>query len=283
MKTKIFISSSSGANFIPHSHTIKVLPDSISINNDIYEDYKELSIDNFLGMIKLKKLKNINVLSPNKDDIKKEIDNAEKKEYKEFFFITPPNIICNYDNKIKELESENKKKKIHEYKSTLISYLYFHQAIVAEDMLKAGKKIKDIVPKLNKLSNPDNSFLMFLCPKKDSKDEIITDDKKALNLASKAEIKVFSNGKFVTVKPPKRENPLTYFIRLYGEHIRDRKNITPFFVYTNKNSYLKEYSKNMIKPLFPRLRKYDEVPISPSLVKYIGTYAFGIGFINKDI
>ena len=60
--------------------------------------------------------------------------------------------------------------------------------------------------------------------------EIITDDKKALNLASKAEIKVFSNGKFVTVKPPKRENPLTYFIRLYGEHIRDRKNITPFFV-----------------------------------------------------
>jgi hypothetical protein len=43
MKTKIFISSSSGANFIPHSHGIKVLPDVISINNDVYEDYKELT------------------------------------------------------------------------------------------------------------------------------------------------------------------------------------------------------------------------------------------------
>lgn len=282
MKTKIFISSSSGANFIPHSHGIKVLPDVISINNDVYEDYKELSIDNFLGMVKLRKLKNINVLSQDKEEIKKEIKNAEEKEYKEFLFLTPPNIICDYDDKIKDIQEENKKKKIYEYKSTLISYLYFQQAQIAENMLKNGKKIKDILPKLNKVSNPDNSFLIFLCPKKDIKEDLLLDEKKALALASKAEIKVFSNGKFVTVKPPKRENPLTYFIRLYGEHIRER-NITPFLVYTNKKSYLKDYSKNMLKPLFPRLKKYDEVPLSPALVKYVGLNAFGIGFISKDI
>ena len=115
MKTKIFVSSISGIEYIPHQAAITSIPDRIFFSDiEEYDDQEEFAYDSFYTRIKFDS-NDVKVLPARDKTISLLIDQAINNSYDSFLFILPPKKIIDYEEALERIMADRPSLHIHIY------------------------------------------------------------------------------------------------------------------------------------------------------------------------
>ncbi|MCR5112375.1 MAG: DegV family protein [Acholeplasmatales bacterium] len=279
MKTKIFVSSSSGLDYISHAPTISVLPDRIVFSSvEEYEDYAELKAPEFYTRLKYDNEAKPKILAAQYDSINKMIDQALKYKYEAFVVI-----LNKFDDKyydvIKKIIEKRPEINLTIIGTSLLSYPLALGAIAADKMIKAGKTYPEVE---QMLANRSDTFgIYFFSPDEDILPSImkIEYDEDIELSGTNANSYIADQNGITLVKKNKKVYPYQQLIRLFFDAIKD-KETEPFILCTDEYSM---YAKTMEKRLeseYPgkEIKKYY---LTPEFGCQLGCNVVAVGYTEK--
>jgi fatty acid-binding protein DegV len=281
MKTKIFVSSISGIEYIPHQAAITSIPDRIFFSDiEEYDDQEELAYDSFYTRIKFDS-NDVKVLPARDKTISLLIDQAINNSYDSFLFILPPKKIIDYEEALERIMADRPSLHIHVYYSNQVSYPLSYVAQEAERQLRKGASFSTMESVLFKLE--ENMKMYFYSPVEDVLSSELRVDliEDIAKLDTRGDNYLYDNEGLKLQKKSKKVLPL---VKLLDDFLGDISSVSviPFVLYTNKNSLYNKLILSKILESYPRLKKIREIPIPPALGIVLGKYSVGVGYIVKE-
>lgn len=273
MKTKIFVCSNSGIDYMPHSLNIKSIPVILHFSEEEqYEDFLDVSIDAFYSRIRYDENANIKVIFQTYVKLCEYIEEAKSEGYERVLFILAAKEFSDLYIPVKIAVTENKDIECHIYNSDTVSFPLAHMANEADSMFIGGADVKEVFEKLDYIKN--NSKILYFIPN--------CIDESLNSFKSK-----YQNGKLFTLEDGKlleiKVKNSTSYNKLITTIINetDNEDALIFSLYTDKSSiYLNLFDKS-ISEITGEHKKIKQTPITPGVGVYLGSYVVGLGYVIK--
>lgn len=273
MKTRIFVCSNSGIDYVPHSLNVKSIPAIIHFSEEEqYEDYLDVSIDAFYSRMRYDSNAKIKIVFQNYVKLCEYVEEAKNEGYQQILFILGSKEFSDLLIPIQIAISENKDIPCYLYHTNSISYPLAYMTNEADNMLIGGATILEVFERLDFIK--DNYKLFFFIP--DCKDE-----------GSNAFKKKFEQGKLYTLEDGVLQLVKNSKTSAYNKMIKeiidgsDNEDAVIFSLYTDKTTvYLNLFDKS-IADITGEHKKIKSYPINPGIGITLGSNAVGMGFIIK--
>lgn len=273
MKTKIFVCSNSGIDYMPHSVNIKSIPVILHFSEEEqYEDYLDVSIDAFYSRMRFDENADIKPMFQTYVKLCEYIDEAKKDGYQQVLFILAAKDFSDLLIPTQIAVSENKDIPCYIYHSNTISYPLAYMANEADNMLIGGANILEVFERLDFIK--ENHKLLFFAP------DCINENIKSFK-------NKYQNGKLFTLEDEKLIEIKSKNCSSYNKLIRTIFDETYnyeaviFSLYTDKTSvYINLFDKSLSE-LTGDFKKIKSYPITPGVGLNIASYAVGMGYIIK--
>ncbi len=282
MKTKIFISSSSGLDTIPHQTSITVIPDVLVFSGDeSYLDGVELNGEGLYQRLRNDKTAKVAIMPQKYTYIEDLLKNAIKNNYERFFFILSTKSNVDYSRLYERIKEDYSDFDILIYRTNTYAYPMAYVAITADKLFKDNLDLPLIYSKLDSIS--DNYKLYFFSPQEDVYKPIkrIDFDEDIINQAQVGVLSIVDKHGILNVRRIKNKLPLE---QLLGNFLDDIQNISviPFIIYTNRYSAYAEVIENRIMDFYPKLKGIKRYLLPSSFGNFLGMYSVGVGYIKKE-
>lgn len=280
MKTKIFVFSSSGLDYISHVPQITVIPDVItSMYNEDYYEGNELTPLQHYERLRNDKYYNPTISTVDSDYVNELIDTALANSYDRFVFFINDNDIVNYSPCVSKISEERRELDITILRINALSYPLAHLVIEVEKKLRANENLDEIISFVNSYRN---SFkIYFYAPKENVLPSVKRIDFDDDVIASSTYGKVFLyDGNLIELKKDIKESNLEMLLNNYVNDVKDSK-VIPFLLYTNKYSLYNEVLERKLLSIYPRIKSIKSFQVPIMLGSKVGNNAIGIGFVKK--
>ncbi len=280
MKTKIFVFSSSGLDYISHVPQITVIPDVItSMYGEVYYEGNELTPIQCFERMRNDKYFNPTPSVVDSNYIEKQINSALSNSYDRFIFLVNDNDIVNYSKSVATVVEERRELDITVLRVNALSYPLAHLAIEVEKMVRANENLDDVISYVN--SYRDSFKIYFYSPKENVLPSIKRIDFDDDVISSSTYGKVFLyDGNLNEMKRDLKESNLEMMIKHYVEDVTDSK-VIPFLLYSNKYSLYNEVLERKLLAIYPRIKSIKTFQVPIVLGSKVGHNAVGIGFVKK--
>ena len=273
MKTKIFVCSNSGIDYMPHSVNIKSIPVILHFSEEEqYQDYLDVSIDAFYSRMRFDENASIKTVFQTYVTLCKYIDEAKKDGYQQILFILAAKDFSDLLIPTQIAVTENKDIPCYIYNSNTIGYPLAYMANEADNMLIGGANLLEVFERLDHIKN--NHRLLYFVPECD--DENLKSFKKKYQ---NGKLYTIEDGKLIQIKP----NNCSAYIKLIKTISDDTYNEDSiiFSLYTDKTSvYINLFDKSIAEAT-GEYKKIKSYPIAPGVGINIGSYVVGMGYIIK--
>ncbi|MBR6072584.1 MAG: DegV family protein [Acholeplasmatales bacterium] len=280
IKTKIFVFSSSGLDYVTHNPQVEVIPDIIkSFYDEIYYEGSELDTIQFYDRARYDRHFNPEILPCDLNTIFERMDNAISNKYERFIFLVNTNGIIDYSNEIEEVLRKYSEYDITPIEINALSYPLAQLAIDCEKISKVTDNVNEIKDFVEKYKN---SFkIYFYSPKENVLPSIRRIDFDEDVIVSSKDGKLFVyDGELNEIKRNVQESYLEKMLSEYSTEIENEK-VVPFILYTNRNSIYNDIFERVLLNKFPRLKSIKRAPIPAILGVKVGLNAIGLGYIKK--
>ena len=280
MKTKIFVCSNSGIDYIKHSTNIDTIPIIYTFNNgEEYIDYINLTADAFYNRKKYDNLISVDYTSVEYSFVNEKVKKAITEGYKQILFLLSSKHYSNLFVTASIVLSENKNIKSSIYDSNLFSYPLAYMAMKANEMFEKGLSMDEVLAKLDIFKKNQNIFI-FEPKLKDEYSNVFEKNFRSGKCYS------ILNGRVVKMNVPVKDS----LVKLFADYSRqiDGLDVIPFVLTTDLNSRYVSILTNGILDIDPTKSSnpnYKKIPvcfIPPTVGMELGNNLVGIGYIIDD-
>ena len=277
MKTKIFVCSNSGIDYISHSKNISSLPVTIKFNaEEEYIDYLDAISDAYYNRVKHSKMKP--TIHPiKKDRVVEMLENTINAQYKHALFILSSEEFIQIEDIVLEA-AEGLNISIDIIKTNAISYPLASMTIEADKMLnKQNKRMKTVENRIRELE--DNYTIYIYSTDKAAKtiNGNMLFEEEIVAPAENGDIFIF-NGQLSKVDK-KLKLKFDDMISMFNKDIGN-EDVMPFILYNTKDSLYNDLLEEELLNIFGNLRYIKKYPIPPGVGNKFGVNTCMIGFIK---
>lgn len=279
MKTKIFVSSNSGMDYLEHSQNISSFPSTLYFKREeTYKDYLEMSADIFYNRLRLDPTANPSIIMPKPSIIAKLINEAIEEGYDNFFFLIENRDFGDVEvavfTAIEMVQSIN----YQIFDTNTICYPHSYLALEADMLFSKGYTNEQVIAELTK--EKERAFLYFFVPDKKDMTYLMKYSTKALLNASGT---LYTIGKLgLETVNTGTSRPLKYLFDIIFEKIKQLDGFIPFILYTDLNSNFNSLIEEELVAEFGKIRVVPRYCITPAIGTKLGGYAVGLGIIEKE-
>lgn len=274
MKTKIFVTSDSGIDYISHPYSISSISSLIKFYDvEEYYDFIDMSSEKFFNRLRYDSKSSPKINPIGIEYIRNDI-NIALESYDNVFLII--NNYLDYTNVIQGLK-EDYGDKIDFYVTSATGYVLANMALEFDKALKDEKTIneaKEIMDEAYK-----NSLTLLLSPTNDISNFIIMDEETRVGMHPKAKIHQIDSLKEFEIKEKDKDKDIVVIlVSKYLDAIKD-KNVVPFIMYSNRDSYYLKLIESKLLLIHRRLKSIKKMPITPNLGLKYGKNIIAIGYV----
>lgn len=280
IKTKVFVFSSSGLDYLPHGSQISAIPDIIkSFYGEIYYDSIELDTIQFYDRARFDKYFLPEYESTSVEKIEEYIDNAISNKYERFIFLVNYNDVMDYTGVLNEVITKYDKYEIYLLKINALAYPLAQLAIDVEKIIRSTDNIDEVIDYVNKYQESFKIF--FYSPKENILPSIkrIDFDDDVISSSNNGKLMMY-DGNLVDVKRNIQDSYIQRMLDSYLKEIEGEK-VFPFILYTNKDSIYNDILERKLMNIFPRIKNIKKFPVPVALGIKVGYNTVGLGFVKK--
>lgn len=277
MKTKFFVSGSSGINYIKHKSDIDAINSYIMFNEqEEYQDYTEMNSKEFYIRLTNDLTARPKIIAPSFDEVNTIISDVFNNDYTNIIFI-----INDFDvdliNMITRYKDLHKDQEIDLIITKLYSYPLAYASIEAEKIYNKEFDIEHVFSYIKKL---EADFKMYIfIPEQEILQGVYTIDYD-LDIINQKFGNLYDGNKdgVIHLKKYRNNRPFEYMIQAF---IKETENldIVPFILYTNEYSrYLDVLNKKIKNAINKKVENYY---LTPKYGSIYGPTALVLGFIIK--
>ncbi len=275
MKTKIFVCSNSGIDYIPHSENISTIPVILRLSEEEqYEDYLDFNTEAFYNRFRMDKNVTIIPTFQNYAKICEYISTSKQEGYDQILFILASKEFGDLYIPISIAISENKDIPCQIYNSNTCCFPLAYMAIEANEMFMNNALMSDVIERLDKIQK--NHHIFFFKPQ--SKNEWTA---RFSNYYKKGTVFTLENGLLCPMDKEKGVLGYNLMLSIFSKETAN-KNIIPFVLYSSKTSkYIGIIEESLIE-ISSLYRKAKAYAIPPAVGIQTGATTLGLGYIVKS-
>ncbi len=271
MKTKIYVCSNSGIDYIPHPTSIGTIPIILKLSDEEeYEDYSDVTADAFYNRYRMDTNVKVTAVSQNYSKISMYITLAKEEGYGRILFILSAKEFSDLYIPISIAITENEDIECEIYNSNTCCYPLAYMALEANTAFEQGLETEEVFSRLDFLKK--NHKIYFFTPK--YKDEIHNKNYKAGSILE------LEKGKLLPVIKEKKTESYDQLFEILGREMNEQD--IPFILYTDKTSKYIHHLENSLLRLNSSFKKIKSYSIPPAVGVQVGKYAVGVGYILKN-
>ena len=280
MKTKIFVCSNSGIDYIKHSPNIDSIPIIYVFNNgEEYIDYVNLTADAFYNRKRFDNLISVDYASAQYNYVNEKVKSAIAEGYDQILFLLSSKHYSNLFVTASIVLAENKEVKSAIYDSNLFAYPLAYMAMKANELFENQVSLNEVLDRLEILKKNQNIYIFE--PTKN--DDFSKNFEKCFRYGRCYQI---LNGRVVRMKVPTKDS----LVKIFGEYSRqiDGIEVCPFVLTTDLNSRYVNILINGILDIDPskaNTKNYKKILvcfIPPTVGMELGDNLVGIGYVIDD-
>ena len=280
MKTKIFVCSNSGIDYIKHSPNIDSIPIIYVFNNgEEYIDYVNLTADAFYNRKRFDNLISVDYASAQYHYVNEKVKGAIAEGYDQILFLLSSKHYSNLFVTASIVLAENKEVKSAIYDSNLFAYPLAYMAMKANELCEKQVGLNEVLDRLEILKKNQNIYIFE--PTKN--DDYSKNFEKYFRYGRCYSI---FNGRVVRMNIPTKDS----LVKVFGEYSRqiDGMEVCPFVLTTDLNSRYVNILINGILDIDPtkaNTKNYKKIPvcfIPPTVGMELGDNLVGIGYVIDD-
>lgn len=274
MKTKIFVTSDSGIDYISHPYSISSISSLIKFfDAEEYYDFIDITAEKFFNRLRYDSKSTPKIKTIGIEYIRNDINTA-LESYDNVLLII--NNFLDYNDIIQGLKKDYAKQ-IDFYITNATGYVLSNMAIECDKALKEEKTLKEAKKIMDDVYK--NSATILMSPQNDISNFIIMDEETRVNMHPKAKIHYFDSTEEYEIKEREKDKDIVVImISKYLDSIKD-KAVVPFIMYSNKDSYYLKLIESKLLLIHKRLRTIKKLPISPNLGLKYGKNIIAIGYV----
>lgn len=275
MKTKIFVCSNSGIDYIPHSENISSIPVILRLSEEEqYEDYIDFNTEAFYNRFRMDKKALITPAFQNYAKICEYIASSKLAGYDQILFILASKEFGDLYIPVSIAISENKDISCRIYNSNTICYPLAYMALEADAMFEKGMGMDTVIERLDKIRK--NHQIFFFCPH--SQNEWTNS---FAGHYKKGTVYTLENGVLCRLEKEKGVQGYDLMINTFNRKTVN-KDIVPFLLYTTKTTKYIAIMEESLMSISSLLRKAKSYGIPPAVEIQTGASAIGLGYIVKS-
>lgn len=276
MKTKIFVCSNSGIDYIPHDNNISSIPVIIHFSDEEeYEDYVDVSYEAFYNRVRYADISKLETKFQTYNKINEYISKAKDDGYEQFLFILASNEFSNLYIPVTIAKHENKDIPIYIYEGNTCGYPLAFMALTANNMFLKNKSVDEVLNALDLIKK--NHRLLFFIPNYPNEY-----NDKFYKKYRDGRLYTIENGKVVSIPKNKDFRDIDYMYYLFKLEASGME-VNSFFQFTNKNTKYLPLLYEMLDDLEMGFKKVKAYPISPAVGYKLGINTLCIGYVlNVD-
>ena len=277
MKTKIFVTSDSGIDYISHPYSISSISTLIKFFDvEEYYDYIDMTAEKFFNRLRYdsKSVPTINTIGI--EYIRNDI-NIALESYDNVLMVI--NNDLDYNDIVQGLKNDYGDK-IDFYLTSATGYILASMALECDKALKEEKSLDTAKYIMDDIYANSATFLMS--PENDISSFTIMTEEKRVSEHPKATILYFDS--LVTHQVKEKEKDKDIVVILVSRYLAaiENKTVVPFIMYSNKDSYYLKLLESKLLLIHRRLRTIKKIPISPYLGLKYGKNIIAIGYVKAS-
>ncbi|MCF7923675.1 MAG: DegV family protein [Candidatus Izimaplasma sp.] len=278
-KIGVAVCGNSGIDYLDRDSAIRIFRSVLFIDQEQYEDYVEISSDEFYKRIKDNPDLNTSTAQTSTGKILEMYEEMKASGYETLIVITiSKELSGTYQNAV--LASKMIEMDIRIFDSLSVSYVEAYMALTAQSMADAGKSAEDILTELERIRDNNHIYVTVDTLKYLVKSGRLSNVAGAIGslLKLKPLLEVTDDGKVKTVtKIRTTKKARKVLVERLIEEIKDKDVIT-FVVYTNNKLEMEEFKKELEEN---GVKDILLVPLTPVVGTHAGPGTMGVGYIEK--
>ncbi|MFO7969601.1 MAG: DegV family protein [Bacillota bacterium] len=278
-KIGIAVDGNSGIDYLERDKEIRIFRSHLLIEHEEYEDFVEISSDEFYGRLKENPDLDISTAQTSTGNILEMYEEMKASGYEQLLIITiSKELSGTYQNAVLAAKMIDIDVRVYDSKS--VSYIQAYMALTAQRMANEGKDIEEIISKLDYIRDHNHIYITVDTLKYLVKNGRLSNVAGAIGslLKLKPLLEVNDEGKVKTVtkiRTTKKARKL--LIDRFIEEIKD-KDVLAFVVYTNNKNEMEDFSKNLQEK---GVKDILLVPLTPVVGTHAGPGTMGVGYIER--
>lgn len=276
MKTKIFVCSNSGIDYISHDNNISAIPVIIHFTDEEeYEDYIDVSYEAFYNRMRYSNPSLLETKFQTYNKINEYIAKAKEDGYEQILFLLSSNEFSNLYIPVTISKHENEDIPIYIYESNTCAYPLAYMALTANNFFLNGKSIDDVYYALDLIKK--NHRLLFFIPEYTNEYS-----SKFYKKYKNGVIFNIENGKIVAIDNTKKISDIDFLYAIFKEEV-EGMDANVFFQFTDKNTKYLPLMHEMLDDLDMGFKKVKSYPLAPAVGYKFGLNTLCIGYVlNVD-
>ncbi len=278
-KIGVAVCGNSGIDYLVHDKEIRIFRSHLLIENDEYEDFVDITTDDFYGRLAKNPELDIHTTQTSTGYIVEMYEEMFSAGYDKLIIITiSKHLSGTFQNAV--LAAKMVEKEVHVFDSQSLSYVEAFMAMTAKKMADEGKTTEEILDELEFIKNHNHIYVTVDTLKYLVKNGRLSNVAGALGSLLKLRplLEISKEGKVETVsKIRTTSRAKSEMKRVFMEETKG-KAIIPFILYTNNLEDLFD-----LKDEFEN-NGYDDlmlIPLTPVVGCHAGPGTMGMGYIEK--
>lgn len=278
----VIVCGNSGIDYLEHEYNIDVFRSILYVNEEEYEDYVDINADDFYKRLVADPDTNVKTSQTATGRMLEVYTRLKEEGFTDVIVVTISSVLSGtYQNAVLAADMLEGIK-VHVFDSKQVAYPEAHMALTAAKMAKEGKKVVEILDKLEKVR--DNSRIYFCV---DTLKYLVKNGRLSVAagflgglLKLKPLLWVNTQGKVETVEKIRTSSKALE--RLKEKFFEETKDIDiqPFIIYTNNRELVEGIAKEIMEK-YPHIKSIPLQPLTPVVGAHAGPGAYGIGYIKK--
>jgi len=280
MKIGIAVDGNSGIDYLERDSDIRIFRSHLLIENEEYEDFVEISSDDFYQRLNENPDLDISTAQTSTGNILEMYEEMRDAGYDHLLIITiSKELSGTYQNAV--LAAKMIDIDVTVYDSKSVSYIQAEMAMDAQKMAKEGKSLEEIIKHLDFIRDHHHIYITVDTLKYLVKNGRLSNVAGAIGsiLKLKPLLEVNDEGKVKTVAKIRTTKKARNLLvdRLLNE-IKD-KDVQVFIVYTNNQEEMKEFKEFLEDQ---GVNDVLLVPLTPVVGTHAGPGTMGVGYIERS-
>lgn len=275
----IAVDGNSGIDYLDRDNNIRIFRSHLLIENQEYEDFTEISSDDFYDRLNKNPDLNISTTQTSTGLILQMYEEMQSSGFKQLLIITiSKELSGTYQNAV--LASKMIDMDVRVYDSKSVSYVQAYMAITAQEMAKNNHTIEEIIEKLDYIRDHNQMYITVDTLKYLVKNGRLSNVAGAIGslLKLKPLLQIDRDGKVKTVskiRTTKKARKL--LVDKFLEETKN-KNIIAFVVYTNNKDEMSIFKDDLESQ---GIKNILLVPLTPVVGTHAGPGTMGVGYIER--
>ena len=278
-KIGIAVDGNSGIDYLERDNEIRIFRSLLKIEQEEFEDYVEISSDEFYQRLAAQPDINISTAQTSTGHILEMYEEMAEAGYDELIIITISRELSGtYQNAV--LAAKMIDIDVHVFDSKSVSYVQAYMAITAQKMALEGKSVKDILETLAFIRDHHHIYVTVDTLKYLVKNGRLSNVAGAIGslLKLKPLLEVNRDGKVKTVSKIRTTKKARKLLLERFLNEINGKDVVTFIVYTNNKEEMEIFKRELEGK---GIKDVLLVPLTPVVGTHAGPGTMGVGYIEK--